>query len=135
MIYNSDINLKNKGGIYKISTDIDNRIYIGSTNNFYKRYNDHKRKLIKKNHANKYLQSFFDKYGKNSLSFEILTICKNSCLLYSEKYFIAILKPNFNIKKIIERKYFEDEVEYDLNKNKRIVINFIDTMINEITDN
>jgi group I intron endonuclease len=134
MISNVDYSLKNKGGIYKISNTIDSRIYIGSTNNFTKRYNDHRKKLSVKTHANKYLQAFYNKYGSDSMLFEVLSICKNSCLLYSEQYFISLLTPEFNIKKIIERKYFADEIEYDYNRNKKIAMNFINTMIDDITD-
>ena len=135
MISNISSTLLNKGGIYKITNSRDDRVYIGSTNNFKKRYKDHARKLHKNTHANKYLQSFYNKYGGDIMNFEILSVCKNSCLLYSEQYFTGLYKPAFNIKKIIERKYFPDEAEYDFNKNKMITINFIDTMIDDYTNN
>lgn len=135
MISNIHNTLKNKCGIYKISNTIDERIYIGSTNNFQKRYNDHKKKLSIKTHANKYLQAFYDKYGSETLLFEILSICKKGCLLYSEQYYIKLLLPNFNIKKIIERKMFIDEIEYDYNKNKKIIIDILDFILDDSTNN
>jgi group I intron endonuclease len=135
MISNIHNSLKNKGGIYKISNTIDERIYIGSTNNFQKRYNDHKKKLSIQTHANKYLQAFCNKYGSDALLFEILTICKNGCLLYSEQYFIKLLIPEFNIKRIIERKVFSDELEYDYNKSHKIAMEILNTIIDDYTHN
>lgn len=137
MILNVHDSLINCSGIYKISNAVDGRIYIGSTIDFYKRYKDHKRKIKLKTHANKYLQSFNDKYGSDSLIFEVVCICKKECLLFSEKYFIELLLPHFNIKKIIERKYFEDELGYSREKNKIKDLELIDSIIpnNDNTDN
>jgi group I intron endonuclease len=108
-----NVSLKHKSGIYIISNSIDDRIYIGSTINFDRRFKDHRSKLINKTHANKYLQSFSNKYGIDKLSFNLLFLCKNTCLKDNEKHWIDLLEPKFNIKKIIERRYFQDQAIFN----------------------
>lgn len=114
MIFNIHNSIKDDSGIYAIRNCMDERFYIGSTVGFYKRYSDHLRLLKKRNHANKYLQSFSNKYGLDMLSFELMFLCKNTCLVFNEKLYIDTLKPQFNIRKIIQRPYFEDVEKYDI---------------------
>ena len=114
MTFNMDINLCDYAGIYSITTTIDNRFYIGSTVNLWRRYKDHNHRLKNKIHANKYMQAFSNKYGLDKFSFNLLYVCKNTCLRYNEKLWIDILKPQFNIKPIIERPYFEDEIYFNI---------------------
>ncbi len=113
MKFNIDLSFKHSSGIYIITNDVDDRIYIGSTINFWKRFSDHKRKLTLNTHANKHIQAFSKKYGIESLSFNLLLLCKNTCLLFNEKQCIELLKPKFNVKPIIERKYFDDGIIYN----------------------
>ena len=121
MIFNIEESLCDMSGIYSITTSIDNRFYIGSTINFWRRYVDHRAKFKKGNHANKYMQAFASKYGLNTFSFNLLFICKNSCLIHSEKFWIEVLRPQFNIKPIIQRPYIEDVARYDLEKRRRLI--------------
>ena len=65
------------GVIYKISNNVDDRIYIGSTINLNKRWNEHKRKLLNHKHHNIHLQRFVDKYGLDSLNFNVLKTIQN----------------------------------------------------------
>lgn len=64
-----DINL---GGIYYIKNIINNRIYIGSTSNFKKRFYQHKKLLEYNKHFNKYLQNSYNFHGKEVFIFEII---------------------------------------------------------------
>lgn len=114
MKFNVPENLATYSGIYTITNNRDNRFYIGSTINFKRRYSDHKSMFKKNKHANPYLQAFVNKYGLESMSFNILYPCKNTCLVYNEKTWIDTLKPQFNIKKIINRPYYEDEIRYNM---------------------
>ncbi|MEK6882406.1 MAG: GIY-YIG nuclease family protein [Nanoarchaeota archaeon] len=110
--------LSNKSGIYSITNSVDNRFYIGSTVCFSKRFRDHRYRLIRREHYNKYLQSFSNKYGVESMSFNILYLCKNTCLVYNEKLWIDTFNPQFNLKKIINRPYFDDEIAFNLKNYK-----------------
>lgn len=73
-------------GIYALKSTIDSRIYIGSSNNLYKRINGHKRALLRGIHPNKYLQRFYDKYGENSLVVEIIEVSNLNLLVLEKKY-------------------------------------------------
>jgi len=53
--------------------------------------------LRKGTHANGRLQSAYDKYGENALSFEKLIICSIDDLLMYEQRTIDVLKPEYNI--------------------------------------
>ena len=63
-----EYNKKNKylSGIYCIINTIDDRIYIGSTKCFYKRFYEHNRDFCKNNHGNQHFQNFVNlPYEKN----------------------------------------------------------------------
>lgn len=70
-------NDKKIGGIYKISNMINNKVYIGRTVSFLRRYNqymyDFKNKRI--HHLNNHLLSSMTFYGLENFKFEILCIC------------------------------------------------------------
>lgn len=86
--------------IYKISNNINDKFYIGSAKYFNKRVNLHKHHLIKKTHHNPILQNFVNKYGFESLSFEIVEHCEELNLITREQYYIDTLKPYFNVNQI-----------------------------------
>lgn len=69
-----EYNLRKLNGIYIIRNTIDNRVYIGECKNFYKRYGRHLSQLCNNKHFNKKLQSFVNKYGVETLTFDILEI-------------------------------------------------------------
>ena len=59
-------------GIYKITNIINNKCYIGLSNNLHKRIEHHKYTLINNQHYNEYLQRSVNKYGIDNFTFEIL---------------------------------------------------------------
>lgn len=131
MNFNIDLRLKDESGVYIIKNSIDDRKYIGSTNNFYNRYKDHKGELIRKTHVNKFLQNFVDKYGIDVLSFNLLCICKIEHLRYNEKILIDQINPEFNLKILV----VPDLILYDIEKQRINANNLIDeilTIDNEI---
>ena len=86
-----------KSGVYKITNIITNDFYIGSAVKFKSRYYGHSTKLNCNNHANKYLQNSFNKYGKDNFKFEILAICPKEYCIKLEQWFLDNLKPTFNL--------------------------------------
>lgn len=60
------------GYIYQIQCKVNNKIYIGSTNNIKKRWNDHRGYLIRGIHQNKYLQRAWNIYKENNFLWTIL---------------------------------------------------------------
>lgn len=91
-------------GVYKIESLIKpTRVYVGSSHNIHKRWNEHLRKLRKNIHHSKKLQNHFNKYGKNDLTFSVLICCNESDLVSTEQFFIDSLSPWFNSAKIAGR--------------------------------
>jgi predicted GIY-YIG superfamily endonuclease len=89
-----------KSGIYQIKNLINDQIYIGSTNNFRKRWSEHKSGLNNKNHRNSHLQRSWNKYGSEVFEFSILEEVEIHSLLEKEQYWIDTLKPVFNKAKV-----------------------------------
>lgn len=73
--------------IYKISCP-NNRIYIGSAFNFKKRKQRHLSGLKCHTHHNDFLQKIYDKYGKDSLVFEIIEECTKENIQEREEFHI-----------------------------------------------
>ncbi len=90
-------------GIYKIqSKTFPNKFYIGSSSSIVSRFYNHKNKLKKNIHHSPIIQSFVNKYGINDLEFLILEECNNENLIEREQYYIDVLNPTFNCRKIAE---------------------------------
>lgn len=84
--------MDNISGIYKITNIINNKIYIGSSNNVYKRKREHFSSLKNGTHCNIHLQRAYNFYGKNNFIFEVIEVCDEANLLkteqnYLDKYF------------------------------------------------
>ena len=78
------------------------RIYIGSTQDIYKRFHLHKSKLQKNKHHTPKLQNHCNKYGFDDFVFTILEECNKDNLMEREQYYIDVLKPWFNSRLIAE---------------------------------
>lgn len=87
----------NYSGIYCLKNTINDKCYIGSAQKLNYRLWNHKHKLIKGTHANNILQNFVNKYGINSIYFEILEPVGIDKLIEREQHYIDTLKPEFNI--------------------------------------
>lgn len=111
-----------KGGVYKISSKIDNRVYYGSAEIFRRRFYDHSNTMKRGCHKNPPLQNFYKKYGKSCLTFEVVEIVENpfdkiSLLKTEQKYLDLVFSSKterpFNILKIAGnssgRKVSEDQ--------------------------
>jgi group I intron endonuclease len=70
---------------YLIFNTKNNRIYIGSSVDVYKRFKSHKSHLRHGKHANKYLQNDWNKCGEDVFLFVILNISKTSMHVLQEE--------------------------------------------------
>jgi group I intron endonuclease len=91
-----------KSGIYIIRNTINARVYIGSAVNLVIRERKHKAALLRKDHHNKPLQCFANKYGIGCLRFDLLETCEKTKLLEREQYWLDAFrsyekKNGFNI--------------------------------------
>ena len=84
------IELKGKSGIYQIRNLVNNKVYIGSTLDFYERRRDHF-SLLRSNkyiHHCEHLQNSFNKYGEENFVFEVIEFCESDVRYKSEQYWL-----------------------------------------------
>lgn len=117
--------LNNKPGIYLIKNTFNNKIYIGSSYNLYKRLHCHRSSLNKRNHSNKHLLNALIKYGFEYFEFKILkfTITSDKDLLsIEEQKYIDSLNPAYNIQPFayINRGYKHTKEAIEKIKNSSI---------------
>lgn len=60
--------------VYQIINKINNKRYIGSTNNLYGRFNAHKSRFLRNKHQNPYLSNSINKYGIETFEFKLIKI-------------------------------------------------------------
>lgn len=77
-----------KSGIYAIINTSNNKIYVGQSKNIKSRINRHKSELKHGKHRNIYLQRECNKYGFESLKFEIIELCDLGELNAKERFYI-----------------------------------------------
>lgn len=81
--------INNNCGIYKITNNINGKVYIGKSIHIKRRWSEHKADIndtTKQNH----LYRAFRKYGLENFTFEIIELCQedNNILSEKEKYWI-----------------------------------------------
>lgn len=80
-------------GVYKITCLCNGKIYIGSSNNIFKRWEHHRWALRHNEHNNKYLQNAWNKYGEENFRFEIVELCTLDKQFDLEQKYLDELKP------------------------------------------
>lgn len=117
-------NNKYLSGIYCITNNIDDRIYIGSTQCFKRRFFEHLKSLANNTHNNLHLQNFVNKYSIDSIKFEILEIVDLEDLLVKEQHYLNTyidFNKDFNICKIVgtppnyNRSFTKEDIIYIAN--------------------
>lgn len=74
-----------------------NRCYIGSSKTLYDRLLEHRQKLVNNYHTNDFMQKSFNKHGIHCFFYTILEFCEPEVRIEREKYYIDLLKPDFNL--------------------------------------
>lgn len=83
-------------GIYCIYNKVNNKRYIGSSNNLSQRLWKHRAVLRHNHHENQHLQNAWNKYGEANFEYIILEKCDLDALLAREEYYIKLYKPEYN---------------------------------------
>lgn len=86
-----------KSGIYLLNCN--NRPYIGSSNNLYRRLLEHKYELKKGKHSNDFMQNIYNKYGIDTFEYLILEYCNPKDRIEKEKYYIEFFNSDLNLQK------------------------------------
>ena len=119
--YSQRYNMNKICGIYKITNTVTGDFYIGSSKDVKKRWADHKRKSVWKQHPNNPMYIDMQKYGTDKFVFEVLAEVEIEELKVTEQKFIELLKPTYNSNRAngwdIERQK-EYQKEYHKKYNK-----------------
>lgn len=112
---------KDKCGIYLLTNNINNKIYVGSSVNlsrrFLKYFNDNA--LVK----NRMLISFsLLKYKRDNFTLDILEYCSNKDVINREQFYLDTLKPEYNILKVAGSSFGYTHTEASLLKISRRTI-------------
>lgn len=86
-----------KSGIYKITNNLNHHFYIGQSIHVQKRWKEHRRTFNENKMTTTVLQKAFHKYGFENFSFEIIEECEPDKLNEREIFYIATLKPEYNM--------------------------------------
>lgn len=94
-------------GIYEIINTTNNKRYIGSSRNTYKRIWQHQKYLKTNTHPNLHLQSAYNKYGLDYFKFKHIVTCEVKDLLFYEDSIIQGYKSNikefgYNLREVTE---------------------------------
>ncbi len=100
-------------GIYQIRNKINNKRYVGSSNNIEFRWRKHISFLTRNKHPNKHLQGAWNKYGKDSFEFTVLLICVEDELLDQEQTCLDV-KSEYNISKLAGKVEMTNELKAKL---------------------
>lgn len=107
-------------GIYVIQNIINNKLYIGSSNNIHKRKISHFGNLRRNKHNNRKLQYSFNKYGEENFVFCLIESIDNlDNLLIREQLWIDFFNPEFNIIPFADRREFSDETKKRLSESHK----------------
>lgn len=80
-----------ESGIYTIENLVNKKLYVGFTEDFQTRFNNHLSTLERGIHGNEHLQRAWNKYGKKKFSFDILVTCSIEFLESEEHYWCILL--------------------------------------------
>lgn len=76
-------------GIYKITNQVNGKVYIGQSVNIKQRWAEHKANLRNNKHENSYLQNAWNKYGEANFIFEVIEKCSKDELDDKEIFWIS----------------------------------------------
>jgi group I intron endonuclease len=91
------MNKRKHSGLYEICCYPRGTIYIGSSVNIYRRWQQHKQALRANKHKNRKLQAYWNKYGEEAFTFCLLEIAEPDQLIEREQAYLDAARPSLNI--------------------------------------
>ena len=90
---------RNKSAVYRLVNKINGKTYIGSSTSLSNRLSIYySLDTLKKVKGSIIIYRALLKYGHSNFSLDILEYCESNVLIAREKYYIDLLKPEYNIK-------------------------------------
>ncbi|NFA60854.1 GIY-YIG nuclease family protein [Clostridium sporogenes] len=114
------IDIENDGGIYMLYSINGERMYIGETANFIKRYKSHISALRNKRHHNELLQFIYNKYGEEDLLYIPICKCPDFMRIYIERAYIN----KFELEAMNDNRYTCRTIDVD--NSGYLILNTID---------
>jgi group I intron endonuclease len=74
MQFNIPTEHKNASGVYVIRNTVNDKVYVGSTRNFYTRYKGHRSHLRLGKHSSRHMQRHHNKYGPSCFTINLLEL-------------------------------------------------------------
>ena len=112
-------------GIYVITNKVNNKVYIGQTENIELRFSQHLNMLRANRRTNKHMQNVYNKYGEENFVFDTIYIAeKHENLNHLERIFISLYKTNeqeigYNKTNGGEGYFLNDEIKNKISFNSR----------------
>ena len=104
VLYNKSIILSenlNKSGVCRLVNNINGKSHILSSVSLNNKFNIYySLDLLRKEKGSIIIYRALLKYGYSNFSLEIIEYCEPNLLMEREQYYIGILKPEYNIKKV-----------------------------------
>ena len=117
---------KGKSGIYMLTNNMTNKIYIGQSGDLSNRFKNYFNFSYIKSKANLTINKALIKYGYSNFSLSILEYCDKSDLLIREQFYFDKLNPQYNILKIAgsyQKSKHSDNTKLKLSANNRNSVN------------
>lgn len=111
--------LLGKSGIYCIINTKNQKKYIGSSKNLYRRLSTHRAYLRKGIHQNPKLQNSWNKYGEAQFQYYILEFCDIEALLEREQFYIDTINPYFNIIREVQEVKISEESKLKMSISRK----------------
>lgn len=108
--------------VYKITCKVNNKVYVGSTNNFHRRHLEHIQTLNRNCHENKRLQHDWDLYNNDDFEFSVIeelseeNYINKSVRFSRENYWIETLSAQYNISDAFGSKPISEEQKLMVSK-------------------
>jgi len=114
-------------GIYCLKNIVNNKVYIGSSNDTNTRKRGHFHALRYHRHANRHLQNVFDKYGEECFEFSILEQVGKLELIEREQYWIdsynsADREYGYNVIPFADRHAFSDDTRKRMSQSRNGIV-------------
>ena len=113
-------------GLYKITNTVNGKYYIGSSNNFSKRWSKHRNTLRRGKQGNAHLQAAFNKYGEEAFVYEVFREFEEgtdaSIVLQAEQAILDSFTEEdwnykvYNISRCVENTYRSEETKRRLSE-------------------